>query len=244
MSPPPRPAPIRAVHVVIPARNEASTLEWALAGVDVARRTLAERRPEITVDVTVALDRCDDRSAAVVRSHRGVGWVELIAGDVGRARAVGVAWALAGAAAPPCPLADSTWIANSDADSRVPPDWLTSHVALAETGVSLVLGLVRPVGHDLTDERLRSWLSAHDLRDGHPHVFGANLGVRARAYRAVGGFRAMRAHEDVDLADRVRAAGFAWTATSAGTVETSARRRGRTGQGFAAALHAPPRTVA
>lgn len=247
--------PIRTIHVVIPARNEAAYLTRALTSVDAARRSLGEQRPEVRVDVTVALDRCDDRSATVVRAHHGVARVELTVGDVGRARAVGIARALATALPvepteppgsrwdAPSPAHETTWVANTDADSRVPPDWLTTHIALAEAGFSLVLGLVRPVGPDLTDERLGDWLTSHDLRDGHGHIFGANLGVRASAYHSVGGFRAMAAHEDVDLANRVRAAGFPWVATSAGTVATSARRRGRTRQGFAAALHAP-RTIA
>lgn len=239
-------APPRAIHVVMPARNEAATLGAALRCVDEARHALARRRPEIVVDVTVALDRCEDGSAAIVRAHPGVGWIELGAGDVGRARAIGVAWALAGSRIPLSERYDASWIANTDADSRVPPDWLTTQVDEAVRGADLVLGLVRPVGPELSAERLHAWLARHDLRDGHGHVFGANLGVRAAAYRAVGGFRAMRSHEDVDLAHRVRRAGFGWVATGTGTVLTSARRHGRLEHGFAAALHspAPSRTVA
>lgn len=230
---------IRVVHVVLPARNEAESLGGALAAIDVACRALARVRPQVSVDVTVALDRCNDDSAAIVRSHPQAGWIEVGAGNVGRARAVGVAWALAGSQVGN----EQTWIANTDADSRVPPDWLTTHVGFAQRGFDLVLGLVRPVGRDLTEDLRRAWLARHDLRDGHGHVFGANLGVRALAYRAVRGFQAMNAHEDVDLADRVRRAGFAAVATGAGTVDTSARASSRTSHGFAAALHAPRTTV-
>ena len=116
---------IRAVHVVVPARNEAQTLPATLTALERARERLLALRPEIRVDVTVALDRCEDNSAGIVRAHRRVGWIQLGAGDVGRARAVGVAWARAGSPVEP----GAAWIANTDADSQVPPDWLTAHVA-------------------------------------------------------------------------------------------------------------------
>lgn len=227
---------IRAVHVVVPARNEAQTLPATLTALERARERLLALRPEIRVDVTVALDRCEDNSAGIVRAHRRVGWIQLGAGDVGRARAVGVAWARAGSPVEP----GAAWIANTDADSQVPPDWLTAHVAHAERGVDLLLGLVQPVGPEMSQERLRGWNARHDLTDGHPHVFGANLGVHAAAYRAVGGFRPMRAHEDADLVDRVRRAAFTWHATADAAVATSARTVGRAAHGFAAALRALP----
>lgn len=76
----------------------------------------------------------------------------------------------------------------------------------------------------------------YDPRAGHRHVHGANLGVRADAYAAVGGFRALDAHEDVDLVTRLEASGrpIVWGAHA--PVRTSTRRIGRAEQGFAAYL--------
>jgi hypothetical protein len=70
----------------------------------------------------------------------------------------------------------------------------------------------------------------------HPHVHGANLGVRADAYLAAGGFAAHPTGEDHALwralADRPR------IATRRIPVVTSARRRARAPSGFAGFLTA------
>ena len=36
----------------------------------------------------------------------------------------------------------------------------------------------------------KAWLSRHHLRDGHPHVHGANFGIRADTYLSLGGWPA------------------------------------------------------
>ncbi|CAN5905598.1 glycosyltransferase [soil metagenome] len=67
----------------------------------------------------------------------------------------------------------------------------------------------------------------------HPHVHGANLGVRADVYLEVGGWRPLVTGEDHDLWDRVRASGRPVTSTMEVPVVTSGRRRGRAPAGFA-----------
>jgi hypothetical protein len=49
--------------------------------------------------------------------------------------------------------------------------------------------------------------SRHHLRDGHPHVHGANLGIRGDTYLALGAEPSLRAGEDVELVRRAMAAG-------------------------------------
>ena len=58
---------IRALHVVVPARNEEVLLPEALASIDAARRRASIVHPEVMIDVTVVLDRSVDGSASVVR---------------------------------------------------------------------------------------------------------------------------------------------------------------------------------
>src|SRR5690606_18505115 len=72
--------------------------------------------------------------------------------------------------------------------------------------------------------------------DGHPHVHGANLGVAAHAYRAVGGFPPLPAQEDRALRDALDRAGFAVARHAQPAVTTSARRAARARQGFGAYL--------
>ena len=126
-------------------------------------------------------------------------------------------------------------LASTDADSSVPRDWLAHLISRADAGADLVLGTVRP-GAGLSWELRRRWRSAHRLQDGHPHVHGANLAIRASTLAAVGGWSPMRSGEDVDLATRVEV----WARRSAGPAAplytTSARPTGRAPQGFSSYL--------
>jgi len=70
----------------------------------------------------------------------------------------------------------------------------------------------------------------------HPHVHGANLGVRADAYLAVGGWADLATAEDHDLWRRLGAAGAALVTTIEAPVTTSGRGDGRAPSGFAALL--------
>ena len=221
-----RPArPSRAVGrvaVVVPARDEEELLPACLDGIDAARDALRSRRPDVEVVVVVVLDRCTDGTAAVVSAHGQVRGVWSDTGAVGAARAAGVAFALQDV---PEAARSATWIACTDADTTVPAHWLWRQVELAEAGADLVTGTVVPT--DLGGGLFSRWRAGHTLGEGHPHVHGANLGVRADAYLAVGGFPAEPVHEDVLLVEAVRAAGHPCVATDTTRVRTSARRTGR-----------------
>ena len=67
-------------------------------------------------------------------------------------------------------------------------------------------------------------------------MHGANLGVRADAYLAAGGFRTVAEHEDVGLVETLRAAGAPIDSTDRAPVTTSARSTGRVPGGFAGYL--------
>jgi hypothetical protein len=127
----------------------------------------------------------------------------------------------------------STWIANTDADSSVPPDWLCTQVRLAETGWDMVVGTVQPDPSDLPDGVLTAWHAAHILREGHRHIHGANLGFRADVHTKLGGFGGRKVHEDRDFVLAATAAGVPLLATDRVRVTTSGRLHSRVRGGFA-----------
>lgn len=226
----PRPR-VAGVAVVIPARNEQVLIGPALDSVTAAVAALDPHVPAMTV---VVLDRCTDGTAEVVnlRGHSSPGRLATVAGawaGMGQIRSAGVERARA--LLHPLP-ADGVWIACTDADSTVPPHWLTAQLAIADTGIDLVLGTVEPEPDGTPAARL--WHATHRLTDGHSAIHGANLGVRLSAHDAAGGFGARRSGEDVDLVARIRRrSGLPWRATDAARVQTSPRREGRAVDGFA-----------
>ncbi len=218
---------LSAVVVVIPARNEEMLLPGCLESVrDAAGRT------EVPVGVVVVLDDCTDRTADIC--HRfGVESIHVYAGCVGIARAAGVTAALARCSSP-----ETTWLANTDADTVVSESWLRTQIALGDDGADAVLGVVG-LSADAPSE-LRAAHDSHYARrrrgnGTHTHVHGANLGVRASAYLACGGFPPLTAHEDRELVLRMQAIG-GWTIVRSDqvTVTTSARTESRCGAGFGA----------
>lgn len=213
----------------MPARNEEQLLPAALLSVRAAVRSLRQQR-EARPTVIVVLDSCTDGSADVVaRLQRD--WspeldLRIVAGSfgtVGASRAAGIA------ALPPLP---GLWIANTDADTVVPQNWLIHQHALAAAGYGLVLGTAVPEPADLSRGEYAAWKRQHTLAEGHPHIHGANLGFTAAAYRKAGGFAPLASHEDVDLVARIKAAGTPWIATDRIRVVTSGRRDGRAPEGF------------
>jgi hypothetical protein len=109
-------------------------------------------------------------------------------------------------------------------------------LGFADSDVDLVLGTVLP--DDLPASVLDRWLRHHRLVEGHPHVHGANLGIRADTYLAIGGFARISVGEDSALAQLAEAAEAAIVRTAVLPVLTSARLRGRAAGGFASYLEA------
>lgn len=224
-------AAIGAVAVVIPARDEEATIAACLNAVGIASGEI-----DVPVEVVVVADRCTDATAErAAASGCAVTVLRSRAGRVGAARDQGVRAALRaivdGGADP-----GRAWIACTDADSRVPSDWLAVHLEIADQGADLVLGTVRPDPADLPPDLLETWGRRHRLTDGHPHVHGANLGVRGDRYEKVGGFPHLATHEDVRLADAVRRSGGRVVATGRAPVLTSGRRVGRAPAGLSSYL--------
>lgn len=221
-----------AVVVVVPARDEEQLVGACLDSVAYAARVLHRAHPEVRTHVVVVLDACRDDTAAVVARRPGVQAVTSDAGNVGEARALGVEAAAEWAAT----CGGRVWIASTDADTEVPRHWLLAQWRLAAQGRHLVVGTVSPRPADLPAAVLEAWHARHSSADGHEHVHGANLGFSLEAYRAVGGFAPLPAHEDVELVEAMRRAGLDHVATGAIEVSTSGRRAGRAPAGFASYL--------
>jgi len=225
----PTPPSIAAVAVVVPVRDEQDRLERCLNAIAGAVSRLPA---DLAAQVVIVLDGCRDGSALVAARWPFI-TIELAPAGVGRARAIGVRSALA--ALPDIPL-DRIWVANTDADSEVPADWLTRQLALADAGWDLVLGTVVPNPADLPPE-LRCAPIASAATEGEP-IYGANLGVRAACYQRAGGFPSVPQHEDVRLVAAVRAAGGRITACYDSPVLTAGRLQGRAPGGYAGYLRA------
>ncbi len=215
---------VDAMAVVVPARDESAQIGACLAGVAEARRTVA--RHGVPVVTVVVADCCDDDTAEIA-DRLGAQVLQTATGAVGAARAAGCALALRVLAGVP---SRRIWLAGTDADTVVPPQWLSAQLRAAQAGYDAAAGLVRldggggqPVAArwhtDYDAECRREWL--------HGRVHGANLGIRGDAYRQVGGFDSVPAHEDLRLVRRLQAAGrpVAWPEQPA--VVTSARLRSR-----------------
>ena len=228
---------IKHVAVVMPAHNEDRHIGRALASLRSAADALQREHPDVGATVTVVLDSCSDRSAditaAYVLADARFAAVDVRLRSTGSSRAAGVRAALAAG-----PEAGRTWLANTDADSSVPEHWLLRQVELADAGADAILGSVEPDPDGMDPVILRRWLERHPFLEDHPHIYGANFGIRASAYLEAGGFPRLHVHEDRVLVERLRRRDFAVLATDTMRVLTSGRTHARAPQGFAAYLWA------
>ncbi|MBW3605099.1 MAG: glycosyltransferase family 2 protein [Actinobacteria bacterium] len=224
-----------AVVVAIPAHDEQLLLGRCLAAVTAA----ADRIRSIAdVHIVVAADSCADateRVASASLASRHASIVRLNARNVGAARAAAITAgsAVVGSAT------DRLWLALTDADSRVPDDWLQAHLRAAATGYHAVVGAVAVDDWSARRLRLDADLCRYrqvQRRGGERPVHGANLGVSAAALQTVGGLPAQARSEDAALVARLEAAGMRVLWDPRLIVHTSARRSRRTPGGFSSLL--------
>ena len=222
--------------ILIPARDEEKLLPRCLSSVNAAR----ERLPlVITSDVIVVSDSSTDKTREIAQRLLGKTGV-VVSTNVGR---VGAARRLAAEVALKRYRGrhEYCWLANTDADCEVPISWLLDQLKIAAQGFAAVAGTIRVdsfVEHDARVEELfrQTYLTRAD--GTHPHVHGANFGVRADAYLRVGGWLDLATAEDHDLWNRLQHSGHQRLSDAHLQVVTSGRRLGRAPFGFADALAA------
>ncbi|MDT0301882.1 glycosyltransferase [Streptomonospora wellingtoniae] len=229
---------IRAAAVVVPANDEAATIERCVrsAAASLAVCGLAAGRCRLVV----VADACTDATAELAR-RAGALVVEASYRSAGAARAAGMRAALEH----PCGQRPrSVWLATTDADSTVPRRWLAEHLRYADAGWDAVAGTVtvedwshRPPDLAAAFAEAYSWRGRE-----HPHVHGANLGVRASAYIDSGGFGALSRAEDHALVTALHARGHSIRRPADLPVATSAREDARAPGGFGDRLTALARS--
>lgn len=218
------------IGVLIPVHNEEALLADCLKAA-----VIAANHPGLLgepVQILALLDSCSDGSEQIVRAYP-VQYLPVQARNVGLVRGVGARHLLNQGA---------RWIACTDADSRVAPDWLVAQLAL---GVDAVCGTVTvDTWSDGFDPAAQiRYHQAYQARDGHRHVHGANLGMSAGAYVRAGGFEPLACHEDVQLVRSLERCGASIAWSHSPQVITSARLDCRAEGGFGdylkSLLHAP-----
>lgn len=147
------------IGIVIPAHNEAALIDACLAAVQAAGC-----HPELAgeaVEIMVVMDACDDGTADVVAAHPVQG-LALSLRNVGAARAAGASALLERGA---------RWLAFTDADTLVAPDWLVRQL---ELGADLVCGTVEV--EDWSDhldhaaQLKQHFRRTYNDAEGHRHV--------------------------------------------------------------------------
>ncbi|ART62720.1 glycosyltransferase [Kushneria marisflavi] len=210
------------IGVVVPAHDEEQHLDACLESLTRAARHARHHGHEVTL--VVVLDSCQDRSNAIARAYE-VTRVSVSARNVGVARHAGVRALPKGV----------DWLAMTDADTCVPETWLTALYGFDTDAVCGGIHLTQ--WHGLAPD-LRARYLAHQRQNLERHyVYGANLGISMAAYQALGGFRPLRCHEDVNLIERLMASGGSVTWASTCRVMTSARGQARAPDGLGALLH-------
>ena len=171
--------------IVIPVHNEQALLASCLEAVAKAAASL--RLHSEQVQTLVVLDSCSDGSARIA-ARFGVETLHVQARNVGIARATGAQRGLDMGA---------RWLAFTDADTLVSPDWLADQLDQCSDAVCGTVAVNDWSGHapQLALHFKTSYNDAH----GHRHIHGANLGVSAQAYRNAGGFPPLACSEDVAL---------------------------------------------
>ena len=228
------------VLVAVPARDEQRQVGECLASVATALRQARAAGVAERVAVAVAVHRSSDGTAAAVEeslaampdleAYHHVDEDSATVGEV-RHHLVSAACAALGLEAQP-----DRWLLSTDADSVVPPDWVTAMLAHADTTAAFcVAGLVdlegwqgHPAAATAYEQIVRDGLDG----DGHRHVYAANLAVRLDAYAAAGGFPFVLHGEDHGLVSRVRDLGGRVLPVHSPVVRTSGRMPGRARQGL------------
>lgn len=231
----------------IPARNEAAEIEGCL-------RALAEQRPAPPDAVVLCLNNCGDDTAGIVRRGAFPFAIHMLEVELPDELAcAGAARRLA--------MDHAAWLAGrqgilltTDADARVPPDWLFANRAVIEAGAEGVAGrgVIEPEGAKCIPPHLHAidarecayaalldelrWLLDPDPFDPwprHDEHSGASIAVTVDAYRRAGGMPPVPLAEDRAFFAALRRVDARIRHSEAAPVTVSARLVGRAPGGMA-----------
>ena len=208
--------------IVIPVHNEEACLDSCLQAV-VKAASSSKLHGEI-VQILVVLDSCTDGSACIA-ARLGIQTLQVQARNVGIARATG---------AQRCLDMGVRWLAFTDADTLVSPDWLVEQLDQRSDAVCGTVAVNDWSGH--APQLAVRFKAFYNDAPGHRHIHGANMGVSAQAYRDAGGFPPLACSEDVALVHALQARGASISWSAAPRVVTSARKNFRAAGGFGATL--------
>lgn len=212
--------------IVVPAHNEEETIGNTLLSI---RNSIKENfLDKSRILLVVVCDACSDETPFIARTVlEGVPSLvlEVEFRSVGKAREWGVRHG--------CEiLPDVQWLVFTDADTLVGSDWLRAHQEAFEGGFDAYCGRVE---FDASSPMLEDFANQYALQT-HKRIHGANLGIRAEAYWAVGGMPKLTCHEDKILIETLEDQDYRVKWEEKPTVRTSVRLEGRAPEGFAAAL--------
>lgn len=211
------------IGIVIPVHNEEEDLLACIDAINVSIHTIAHLN--IPVQTIYILDSCTDQSLNIILDQQQ----NLIQCDfkcVGKARDLGVQELI---------RLGATWIASTDADSTVQPNWLYCQIQHQPTDVICGVVEIKKWQHipKLSKEK---YLEHYQDCMEHQHIHGANLSFSREAYLSVGGFDPIRCHEDVKLVEKFKNSNFSITWSNKVRVITSSRLNARAPNGFSSYL--------
>lgn len=186
------------IGVIIPVHNEQASLDRCLQSVMQA----AEHGTLCTelVRIVVVLDDCSDQSRDIAQRYP-VRLIDITAGNPVAARAAGADHLI---------QAGARWLALTEADVRVPDDWLAAQLAYQVDAVCGRVDAEPGARKSVPGQRRRRSIALDELR---PSVYGANLGISTLAYVDAGGLNSVTGQDEVQLIRRVEAGGrrIAWS---------------------------------
>ena len=238
--------------IAVPVRNEAERIAACLRAID-AQEGLAPGR----LGLVLFLNNCTDGTPGIVadllpslsipvrvieKTHAGAhaGWARRAAMDAG------AAWLDA--------VGSAGTLLTTDADSRVPPDWVAANLAALDGGADAVAGRVELIPEEaallppslpargrledaydalITEMEARIDPDPSDPWPCHRTTIGASLSVRRSAYEQVGGMPEIPLGEDGAFVAALLEQGFRVRHDRAVMVWISARLTGRAAGGVA-----------
>lgn len=249
--------------VTIPVRDEAERIAHCLNALIEQRAMDGTRLPPGTFGLVLLANNCTDDTVPLARALLAGSRIPYLLIDetfpaplanVGFAR--GVSMDIAARWLERASHRKSL-ILTTDADSRVPRDWVAKCIRAVEAGCGAVAGRVRLQGDEMMSLspalksrgrlenayeqallRLQAHIDAipHDPWPNHWTASGANYALSLQAYRVIGGLPEMTSGEDRALADALTRHDIAIRHHPDLVVTTSARLDGRAAGGVAEAL--------